>query len=413
MTAKFTVHQPWDPLKTCVVGRSYPPEFYEFVGNPRLRQLFEKIATETEEDYQGLIATLNKLGVSTVRPNVPDVCANHFVSNYQRVPGPVSMIPRDQMIMIGETFFVYPYDRIAVKSSGRSVPRGTWIESTYHAIKGPDWPEKFTPYEKLPQWIQDECRTVLKLEVQSGEDFNDFTKKISSYQWWDPVTDLVQQQGNPIIKNSYHDALNCIPANGVTAIGKDLYFGISPNHKESPHIQSLIANFFTDYRCHLVVTGGHVDGCFSAVVPGLIVSIMEIQTYQQTFPGWEVVYLPNESYNKIQPFLDLKKKNQGKWWIKGSEYDHELIDYVETWLTDWVGYVEESVFDVNCLTVDPHNVIVSSYNKQVFDAFDRYGITAHVCPLRHRYFWDGGIHCVTLDLNRSGTRQDWFPERAS
>ena len=33
-------------------------------------------------------------------------------------------------------------------------------------------------------------------------------------------------------------------------------------------------------------------------------------------------------------------------------------------------------------------------------------------PWRHRFFWDGGLHCITLDLVRAGTQQDYFPERA-
>jgi hypothetical protein len=32
-------------------------------------------------------------------------------------------------------------------------------------------------------------------------------------------------------------------------------------------------------------------------------------------------------------------------------------------------------------------------------------------PWRHRYFWDGGLHCITLDLYREGTQQDYFPDR--
>jgi N-dimethylarginine dimethylaminohydrolase len=162
-----------------------------------------------------------------------------------------------------------------------------------------------------------------------------------------------------------------------------------------------------------VTTGGHIDGCFAPVKPGLIVSIEDMPTYAKTFPGWEVVYLAGESWDKVKPFTDLKQKNQGKWWIKGSEYDSELIDYVETWLQDWVGYVEESVFDVNILVIDQQNVVVSSYNEKAFEAFERHGITPHVCNLRHRYFWDGGIHCVTLDLDRDGVQQDWFPERSA
>ena len=29
-------------------------------------------------------------------------------------------------------------------------------------------------------------------------------------------------------------------------------------------------------------------------------------------------------------------------------------------------------------------------------------------PWRHRYFWDGGLHCITLDLEREGTKEDYF-----
>jgi N-dimethylarginine dimethylaminohydrolase len=221
----------------------------------------------------------------------------------------------------------------------------------------------------------------------------------------------VKSAGNHIIENQYHDILNQIPTNGVTRIGKDLFFGISNPDAPIDKIKQLTDYFFPEYRSHIVTTGGHIDGCFAPIKPGLIVSIEDMPTYSQTFPGWEVVYLKGESWSKVQPFLDLKKKNQGRWWIKGSEYDQELIDYVETWLQDWVGYAEESVFDVNILVIDQQNVIVNGYNKQAFEAFSRHGVTPHICPIRHRYFWDGGIHCVTLDLDRKGIQQDWFPER--
>jgi glycine amidinotransferase len=73
--------------------------------------------------------------------------------------------------------------------------------------------------------------------------------------------------------------------------------------------------------------------------------------------------------------------------------------------------VEETVFDVNMLIVDPKNVLVVNYNKELFDCLERYGITAHVVPFRHRFFWDGGLHCVTSDLHRQGTKKDFFPNQ--
>ena len=94
------------------------------------------------------------------------------------------------------------------------------------------------------------------------------------------------------------------------------------------------------------------------------------------------------------------------------ENDQAVVNVVESWLGHWTGYVEETVFDINMLIIDLKNVIVFNYNKQVFDALDRYGVTPHIVPFRHRYFWDRGIHCITSDLHREGTMQDYFPERS-
>jgi hypothetical protein len=168
---------------------------------------------------------------------------------------------------------------------------------------------------------------------------------------------------------------------------------------------------FVDTRNHIVNTGGHSDGTYCPVCPGLIISLKDIPTYKNTFPDWEVVYLPGQSWDKVGSFLRLKNKNRGRWWIPGFEDDQSVIDVVEQWLGHWTGYVEETVFDVNMLIIDPKNVMVFNYNKQVFDALDRHGITPHIVPFRHRYFWDGGIHCVTMDLHREGVRQDFFPGR--
>ena len=409
----YSVYQPWDPLKVCVVGRSYPPEFYSWIENPRLRSLFERIAIETEEDFQRIISTLKKFGVEIVRPNTPNVLIDEYLTSSRRVPGPISMNPRDQMIMIGDKFYFYPYDRIAIKTSGRNIPIGGWSNEIYQTIRGIDWPEQFTEFDKLPAWIQDEIRTIHK-DVkfdQVGESHIEIEKSASMFNWWGPIVDHVKQAGNSIITNLKETKLNEIPANGITRIGRDLYLGSDLIRDNINATEYLAKNYFPEYRCHWIKTEGHIDGCFTPVKPGLIVSIMDIPTYEKTFPGWEVVYLEGESWNKIESFWQLKKKNQGKWWIKGYEHDDELIDFVETWLSTWTGYVEESVFDVNILVIDEKNIIVNSYNKKAFDAFERHGITAHICPLRHRYFWDGGVHCVTLDLHRDGTMKDYFPER--
>ena len=337
----YSVYQHWDPLKVCIVGRSYPPEFYSWIQVPHVRELFEKIAIETEEDYQNIVNKLEQFGVEVLRPTVFKDSMHYLLPDDSRhLPPP--MTPRDTSIMIGSTFY-----------------------------------QKFNT---APGWI-------------SGHE--DIVKQVAA-------------QGNTVVTEF---DLDIITGAMVSRIGRDLYFGTNSYNQDTTELKQSVDQEFTNTRNHIINTGGHGDGTYCPVTPGLIISLRDVPTYAKTFPGWEVVYLPGQSWHKVKPFLDLKRRTRGKWWIPGFEYDQAVVNTVENWLSHWVGYVEETVFDVNMLVIDPKNVIVFSYNKKVFNALERFGITPHIVPFRHRYFWDGGIHCVTSDLHRAGVMQDYFPER--
>jgi hypothetical protein len=377
MSNEFSVYQHWDPLKTCVVGRSYPPEFYSWITVPHVRNLFEKIAIETEEDYQAIIKKLHGFGVEVLRPNLP---TNAFI-NGKYLPPP--MTPRDYMIMIGKTFY-----------KGYELN----FKQFYKDVKDEYWPQcdSFEEFLTLPSRIQNECNNL-----------HDLSQLRDFYSSYDHIFDRIAQKGNKIKENSISQA----PGAFITRVGQDLYFGTNSYSQNQIQYQTQIDNEFVNTRNHIVNTGGHSDAVYCPVCPGLIISLRDVPTYANTFPGWEVVYLPGQSWNKIHPFLRLKERNHGRWWIPGFEHDNDVINVVEQWLGHWTGYVEETVFDVNMLIIDPKNVMVFNYNKLVFDTLNRYGITPHIVPFRHRYFWDGGIHCVTSDLHREGTMQDYFPER--
>ena len=152
----------------------------------------------------------------------------------------------------------------------------------------------------------------------------------------------------------------------------------------------------------------HSDGAFCVVKPGCIVSLVDTQDYEKEFPGWDVLYLPDQSWSKVSPFLKMKKKVGGRWWLKGEEHNDQLINFVNTWLKDWVGYVEETVFDVNMLSIDQNTIICNNYNKDVFAHFKRHKVEPIIFNFRHRYFWDGGVHCIVQDLYREGTQEDYF-----
>jgi hypothetical protein len=389
----WSVYQHWDPLKVCVVGRSYPPEFYSWIKVPHVRELFERIAIETEEDYQSIIRKLESFGVEVLRPELP---AEPFVDE-KFLPPP--MTPRDYIGTIGST--VYYNDRSFTSQE---------FDKIYNAIKDPSWPECLTlnDFKQLPNWIQNECVNLHQLKTHIKPRINDKNNK----GLYDHIIAQAAVQGNTIKRNVFKNTRNDVANTAmVTQIGCDLVFGTTSLDQDQAKLLTVINNEFAHTRNHIVNTGGHTDGTFCPVCPGLVISINEDFNFDKLFPGWEVVVVPPRDWHEIQSFIDLKEKNRGKWWIPGFEYDQDVVDTVEDVLSHWTGYIEETVFDVNLLIIDPKNVMVSNYNKIVFDALDRFGITAHIVPWRHGYFWDGGIHCVTSDLARDGNMQDYFPER--
>ena len=354
MTEKFSVYQHWDPLKVIAVGISYPPEVYDYITNEKVRKVFYQIAEETEEDYQKLISLLQKFNVHVVRADAAQGIsqAQYAIKKNMQIMRPSFMQPRDVSIMIGEDFYcpnVVPYKSIIdyVKSRGNNVLGSHHLE--------------------IGHWKHDDYPAYMNGAM-------------------------------------------------TTRVGKDLYIGTlgDENLEINGTLSELEAKMqakFPDYRVTVVDTKGHSDGSFCPVKPGLIMSIKGDWQYKKTFPDWEVVYLEGEGWEKVTDFLTLKRRNNGKWWVPGQELNQDFTNYVETWMNHWVGYVEESVFDVNMIVIDQHNVIVNGYNEQAFDAFSRHGITPHVCNFRHRYFWDGGLHCITSDLHREGAMIDYFPER--
>jgi N-dimethylarginine dimethylaminohydrolase len=195
----------------------------------------------------------------------------------------------------------------------------------------------------------------------------------------------------------------------ICRVGKDLYW----DHGITNTTEATIKKF-TDiwtkegFRVHKSNRGYHSDGVFCVVKPGCIVSLKDIQNYKTEFPNWDICYLPDQSWNKMSPFLEMKNKVGGRWWLKGEEHNNQLIEFVDSWLQDWVGYVEETVFDVNMLSINENTIICNNYNKEVFDYFKKHKVEPIVFNFRHRYFWDGGIHCITQDLYREGTMEDYF-----
>lgn len=317
---------PWDQLTHTIVGSTYGPSFYEPIKNSKIRDSLQKIAVETEEDYQYLISILAQFGVKVTRPEIdPELSIMDYVNtsgqldyygsrSFTLIPRP-PMQPRDSILVVGDKLIT-------------TMDEASWYSLPESHIKSPQ------PFD------------------------------------------------SPL----------------VTVIGKHLIVDC----REYPWLADYIQSVCPDRTVVPVMIGGHNDAVFCPVKPGVIVSTYHHSNYEHTFPGWEVKFIENQSWNAIPGWRSYKHANVDKWWIPDSDNNPEFAKFVDTWLAHWLGYVKETVFDVNMLQLNERVVLVNNYNKDMFAFFKTHGIEAIVTPFRHRFFWDGGIHCVTGDLHRTG-----------
>lgn len=379
----YSVYQHWDPLRVCIVGRTYPPEFFKWIAKSKTRNTFEKLAEETEEDYQYLIKTLeNKFNVQTLRPEFPHNLEELYIDGKWIQP---PTAPRDYFIMIHDKFWI------------PKIPNGSHAWSVfYRQNKQSYWPDYVKPndfYEAWPQFAKD---IQIKFAHFQKFDQNHLNAKLNLYSH---IFEKIEQQGN-IIEYTDLDFVNgCF----VSRIGNDLYFATQTFHDDKQTLLNKVNKYFPETKNRIVNAGGHGDAVYCPVTPGLIISLHDIPTYKDTFPDWEVVYLPDSNYAHMREFEFSMKRNKGRWFFPGFEKDPHMNKMVEYYFDDWVGEVHETVFDVNILVVDQKNIIVSAHNDQVEKACARHGVEVHVCPFRHKYFWDAGVHCITNDLDRQST----------
>jgi hypothetical protein len=199
--------------------------------------------------------------------------------------------------------------------------------------------------------------------------------------------------------------LNGASASCIVRVGRDVFFDNS-DYLRPDQTRWIVDNCLgPEYRIHEAVTDGHGDAVFAILKPGVILSSKHDVNLDLAgdFPGWEVLKIWDSSIWAAMEVGKFKyESNPGAWYVQGQTPTPEFTNFVDTYLNKWIGFVSETVFDVNCLVLDESNVIFSAYNKDVFDFCKRHKINPIISELRHSYFWDGGISCCTQDLTRKG-----------
>lgn len=218
----------------------------------------------------------------------------------------------------------------------------------------------------------------------------------------DPWEYALQELKGTIVTSNPGDDANCIAGPSVVRCGRDLFVDYESHEHVMPQVSEQFLRWAQDYRVHMIRTGGHSDGVFCPVKPGTIATTHWKQDYKQSFPGWTVFSMPEETPRGDESF--------GEWYAEGVSQTGKFAEHIQQYAQDWVGDSRETQFSVNMLVINENTVLAISENPRLLDFLDSQGIRVLVGEFRCKSFWDGGAHCLTLDIEREGVCEDYFPD---
>ena len=205
----------------------------------------------------------------------------------------------------------------------------------------------------------------------------------------------------------------------IVRLGNDILADVGEKGVEEKHWEFL-KNYFKNFNFKdnkLItneinpMTGSlHGDSIFAILKPGLILTEKKSHLYSELYPNWDIIEVGKSKHKIYDWNFGLKEKMMPYFYrFENKKYHQEaLYHYVDKWLTHWVGYSQETVWDINCLVLDEENVVFSQENKKLFKKLEKHKINPIVSPYRHRWFWDGGIHCITVDIRRQGNKERYL-----
>lgn len=329
----------WSPLKEVWLGDVYPASFYDHLDS-QVRDTFYQITEWTKEDLDKIQQKIESFGVKVQRPLYSSV--DDYINPLGVLVKP-DITPRDYYAVIGNRLFAPVH-----------------VKNTYDRKQYP-WEHVIKEYQKNPD---------------NSIEMHEFRINFS---------------GANIVRVGRDIFVDCVWREDLTPYEKKQFF-----YKD-------VVPMFPELRCHYVENGGHVDACFATLKPGLIIANNYYDDYDRHFPGWELIMLDKPEFADYRGHYPQGFGFNGNFWLPDSVSNRAFNEHVMKYASDWVGNYKETYFEVNCLVIDEKNVLFLAENTRVFKRLEELGITPHVTDFRCRTFWDGGLHCLTVDINRQGS----------
>lgn len=389
--SRYQKFNSWGKLNSVVLGSYFYPEFFSKITNAKVREPLMRMAEEINQDLEGFEKVLRQSGASVIRATQP--IGFFDVENPYRAPLQV----RDRHTVIGSKMyqviddFDIPLTPVLESQVGPVTVIADSNNKYFHSIIDSI---RTTHYNS----DLDTVYCYNKYQEIQGSSWPDYQSYVSGNYQCDPG---IQDELTKFKESLEYETKEIASLEGPNVI--NLPDRIVVGALEYCDYSTWLKDHIDDPRPVIQYTSKarHADGCFAVLGKNTILGIDSFINYREVFPEYNVVVVPMDNYqNQNAEYKIMKSKVNGAWWLAGEEHNEQFISYVENHLKEWVGFVDESIFDVNVLALDEHTICATNVTPEVEKNLQAQGIECIIVPWRHRFFVDGGLHCITLDLNR-------------
>jgi N-dimethylarginine dimethylaminohydrolase len=338
------IYTEWDKLTEVIVGSAYNLESLNQFDDNEFVDGMSKILTETEEDFQKLTMLFQSHGVDVHRPKQLPLLEEKTRNWSSLFPYP-AICPRDFHIAYGSQI---------LSTIGGDCNRYT--ESDYFL-------------------------EIMLEKYAQGRNYISMPKPLLSNDYWE----YEKLEGQIL----FH-AANIIKC-GDALLHTQPYAPGQHGRGTKAGLEWIKRNIGYDVKWIEIPRTGHIDGKIALLKPGLLLC-------------WDSAAIPEEL--KSWDYIKIERTPLPNYFNE-IKIRHFYKDKVTNWLNHWIGYVDETVFDLNVISIDQNTVITNGYDPKIERTLKKHGIEMIPFDFRHKYFWDSGLHCVTLDLSREGEKQTY------
>lgn len=163
--------------------------------------------------------------------------------------------------------------------------------------------------------------------------------------------------------------------------GKDVFVNTrgAGNRLGLDWLVSMFGDIYTFHEINDPKILGHLDSHLTILRPGLLLTYHDKKTLPEYFKNWEVINVGSDN-DKIKS-------------MSQTAIDSRIQDF------DF----GNTVLVVNCLSIDTNTVVMWEHYKSethMIKQFEKHGIEILFVPFTYSHFFNQGVTCLTLDLNR-------------